>query len=72
MAPSVLGVDVKMGAGRRSAVNRQLLFALGAAGIVATCAAAALILFAQDFMPYGPGEKVVQVVTDGTLPRQRG
>ena len=45
--------------------NRRLLLALAAVGVITTCAAAALVLFAQDFMPYGSGEKVVQVVTDG-------
>jgi hypothetical protein len=46
-------------------MDRRLLLVLAAAGVAGGCVVAALVMFAQGFMPYGPGEKVVQVVTDG-------
>jgi signal transduction histidine kinase len=46
-------------------MNRWLLVAIAAVGVIAASAAAYLVLFAQDFMPYGPGEKLMQVGTDG-------
>jgi hypothetical protein len=45
-------------------MNRWLLVAIAAVGVIAASAAAYLVLFAQDFMPYGPGEKLMQVGTD--------
>jgi hypothetical protein len=46
-------------------MNRWLLVAIAAVGLIAASAAAYLVLFAQGFMPYGPGEKLMQVGTDG-------
>ena len=41
-----------------------MLIAIALAGVVAVAGAAVLVLFAHDFMPYGPAEKVAQVVID--------
>ncbi len=46
-------------------MSRRLLVALALAGAAVTAAAGALALFAHDFQPYGPAEKVAQVATDG-------
>jgi signal transduction histidine kinase len=47
-------------------VSRRLLAVLAVTGVAVTAAAAALALLAHDFQPYGPAEKVAQVVADGT------
>jgi signal transduction histidine kinase len=64
MAPSVLS-GAHAGAGQRSVVNRWLLIAIAAIGVIAISATAYLVLFSQDFMPYRPGEKLIQIGTDG-------
>jgi signal transduction histidine kinase len=46
-------------------MSRRLLVVLAVTGMVVTAAAAALALFAHDFQPYGPAEKVAQVMADG-------
>jgi signal transduction histidine kinase len=46
-------------------MNRRLLVAIALVGVLAISATAYLVLFAQDFMPYRPGEKLIQVGTDG-------
>jgi signal transduction histidine kinase len=45
-------------------MSRRPLIAIAFAGVVAVAGAAVLVLFAHDFMPYGPAEKLAQVVTD--------
>src|SRR5262245_34953189 len=45
-------------------MSRRLLISVALTGVVATVGAAVLVLFAHDFMPYRPAEKVAQVVTD--------
>src|SRR5215475_4962848 len=45
-------------------MSRRLLISIAIAGVVTVAGAAVLVLFAHDFMPYGPSEKVAQVVTD--------
>ena len=47
-------------------MSRRLLIAMAAAGVVSTAAAAALVLFAHDFQPFGSAEKIAQVVVDAT------
>jgi signal transduction histidine kinase len=46
-------------------MSRRLLMVLALTATVATSAAAALVLFAHDFEPYGPAEKLAQVAIDG-------
>jgi signal transduction histidine kinase len=44
-------------------MSRRLLVAVAVAGAAVTTAAGALVLFAHGFQPYGPAEKMAQVVT---------
>jgi signal transduction histidine kinase len=45
-------------------VNRRLLVVLALAGVAVIGAAATLVLVAHGFQPFGPAEKLAQVVTD--------
>ena len=47
-------------------MSRRLFIAVAVAGVVATAAAAVLVLFAHDFQPFGPAEKIAQVIVDAT------
>jgi signal transduction histidine kinase len=45
-------------------MSRKLLVLLSVIGVAATAGATVLVLFAHDFEPFGPTEKLAQVTTD--------